>query len=89
MNAQELLAQVHLLDAELIVVDGKLKVSPAGVLRPELKAAIRARAAEIKAHLSAEKDRITGAYPEPEQTRWPSHARAPKACTPHAWQWRL
>jgi hypothetical protein len=77
MNAQEILAQVHRLDAELIVIDGKLKVSPAGVLPPELKAAVRARAAEIKAHLSAEGDRITVGDPQPERTRWPSHARAP------------
>jgi tubulysin polyketide synthase-like protein len=66
MNAQEILAQVHRLDAELIVVDGKLKASPPGVLPPELKAAIRDRAAEIKTHLRAEQDPSVA---EPEAER--------------------
>jgi hypothetical protein len=67
MNALELLDQVRCLDAELIVVDGKLKASPPGVLPPALKAAIRDRAAEIKAHLCAEQDRQTVPEPEPER----------------------
>lgn len=77
MNAQEILAQARQLGADLIVMDGKLKASPPGVLPPELKAAIRDRAAEIKAQLRGEQERPTAAEPEPERTRWPTTFRSP------------
>jgi tubulysin polyketide synthase-like protein len=77
MNAQQILDQVYRLDAKLIVIDGKLKASPPGVLPPELKATIRDRAAEIKAHLHAERDRRTVAEPEPERNRWSERPRPP------------
>ncbi len=51
MNAQEILAKVEKLGATLVVLDGKLKATPPGVLPSDLKAAIRERAPEIKAAL--------------------------------------
>jgi hypothetical protein len=53
MNVEEIIAQVHRCGADLTVIDGRLKAAPPGVLPPELKAAIRERAAEIKALLNA------------------------------------
>jgi hypothetical protein len=70
MNAQEILDQVYRLDAKLIVIDGKMKASPPGVLPPELKAAIRERATDIKALLPAEPLII-------ERSRWAAHPRPP------------
>jgi hypothetical protein len=51
MNAQEILAEVEKFGATLVVLDGKLKATPPGVLPSDLKAAIRERAPEIKAAL--------------------------------------
>jgi len=77
MNVHQILVQVRQFGADLVVINGKLKASPPGVLPPELKAAIRDRAAEIKGHVRAEQDRPTIAETEPECTRWTEHARAP------------
>jgi hypothetical protein len=51
MNTQEILAEVEKFGAMLVVLDGKLKATPPGVLPSNLKAAIRQRAPEIKAAL--------------------------------------
>jgi hypothetical protein len=51
MNAQEILAEVEKFGATLLVLDGKLKATPPGVLPSDLKTAIRERAPEIKAAL--------------------------------------
>lgn len=51
MTTQEIIARVEKLGATLIVLDGKLKATPPGVLPDDLKAVIREHASEIKAIL--------------------------------------
>lgn len=53
MNAPEIIAKVRGLGVRLVIIDGKLKATPPGLLPPDLKAAVLERAGEIKAHLSA------------------------------------
>jgi hypothetical protein len=55
MNVEEIIVQVHRCGAALTVIDGRLKAAPPGVLPLELKAAIRERAAEIKARLAGDR----------------------------------
>ncbi len=52
MTAHEILAKVRGLGVRLVVIDGKLKATPPGLLPPDLKAAVRDRVDEIKARLS-------------------------------------
>ncbi len=52
-DIQQILSETQSLGATLVVVDGKLKVRPPGVLPATLKATIRERAPEIKAALCA------------------------------------
>jgi hypothetical protein len=54
MTAQEILHHARRAGATLFVIGGKLKAAPAGALPPDLKAAIRERAAEIKTFLGNE-----------------------------------
>jgi hypothetical protein len=54
MNTQQILDEVRRCGAALVIVDGRLKASPPGMLPAELKAAIRERAAEIKERLLAD-----------------------------------
>lgn len=51
MTPYELLASVQNRGARLVVIDGRLKVTPPGCLPPELKSEVVKRAAEIKALL--------------------------------------
>jgi hypothetical protein len=67
MTAQEVLAQVRERGVALAVIDGRLKAAPPGLLPADLKAAIRDRAAEIKALLPITQER----------NRWPVRFRAP------------
>ena len=53
MNAQEILIEAEKFGATLVVVDGKLKATPPGLLPSDLKTAIRERASEIRAALLA------------------------------------
>jgi len=48
----EVIAEVHRLGGELVVIEGGLKVRPAGILTPELKRAAQEHASEIKALLA-------------------------------------
>ena len=65
MNLEEILMRVRRCGADLSVIDGKLKATPPGILPPELKAAIRERAAEIKARLCADSDASVGKATDP------------------------
>jgi hypothetical protein len=53
MTAHEILAKVRGLGVRLVVIDGKLRATPPGLIPPDLKAAVRDRVDEIKARLSA------------------------------------
>jgi hypothetical protein len=75
MNAQEILAEVEKFGATLVVLDGKLKATPPGVLPSDLKAAIRERAPEIKAALLT--------VPPPTRPRFPMPAAPPGPATPY------
>jgi hypothetical protein len=67
MTAQEVLTKVRERGVVLVLIDGRLKASPPGLLPPDLKTAIRDRSDEIKALLPIEQER----------NRWPGDSRAP------------
>jgi hypothetical protein len=58
MNAQQILDEVRRCGAALVIIHGRLKASPPGVLPGDLKVAIRERAAEIKVRLLAPAARL-------------------------------
>jgi hypothetical protein len=78
MNAEEILAKARRYGVELVVLDGRLKASPPGVLPADMKGAIREQASDIKARLLATDQT------EPPPAERPAEARAtwPRYVTP-------
>jgi hypothetical protein len=72
MNAQAILDEVRRRGASLLIVDGRLKVSPPGLLPDTLKAAIREQVAVIKSRLTAPPEPAKRPLPDAVCALWTS-----------------
>jgi hypothetical protein len=76
VTTSEIFAEVAKAGARLVVVDGKLKATPPGLIQPDLKAAILERIVEIKARLLDRAPRVNAPIASPviEATFTPTQA---------------